>query len=113
MDGLVALLAGNAAFYGDGGTKGTGVPHPVYGRDQVARLLLGLFRHAHRLGVQLRIVEVNGQPGAQCLDAAGGLINVISLDIADGAIQVIRSIVNPDKLRHLGPLSPIGRRSGG
>jgi RNA polymerase sigma-70 factor (ECF subfamily) len=112
MDGLVALLAGNAAFYGDGGTKGTGVPHPVYGRDQVARLLLGLFRHAHRLGGQLRIVEVNGQPGAQCLDAAGGLINVISLDIADGAIQVIRSIVNPDKLRHLGPLSPIGRRSG-
>jgi hypothetical protein len=27
-------------------------------------------------------------------------------------VQVIRSIVNPDKLRPLGPLSPIGRRHG-
>ena len=112
MNELVALLASNAAFYGDGGSKGTGVPHPVYGRDQVARLLLGLFRIAHRLGVQLRAAEVNGQPGARCLDPAGGLINVLSLDIADGAVQTVRSIVNPDKLRHLGPLSPIGRRSG-
>jgi len=112
MDGLVALLAGNAAFYGDGGNKGTGVPHPVYGRDNVAKLLLGLFRLAQRMGVQLRPVEVNGEPGAWCLDPAGGLINVLSLDIADGAVQVGRSIVNPNKLRHLGPLSPIGRRSG-
>src|SRR5436190_16211764 len=87
-------------------------PHPVYGRDQVARLLLGLFRIAHRLGVQLRPAEVNGQPGARCLDPAGGLINVLSLDISDGAVQVIRSIMNTDKLRHLGPLSPIGRRNG-
>lgn len=113
VDGLVALLADSAAFYGDGGTKGTGVPRPVHGRRDVAKLMLGLFRHARRLGVQLRAVEVNGQPGAQCFDAAGGLINVLSLDITDGAVQTIRSIVNPDKLRHLGPLSPIGRRSGG
>jgi hypothetical protein len=81
-------------------------------RLEPVELLLGLFRHAHRLGLQLRIAEVNGQPSAQCLDPAGGLINVISLDIADGAIQVVRSIVNLDELRHLGHLSPIGRRSG-
>jgi RNA polymerase sigma-70 factor, ECF subfamily len=58
------LLASNAAFYGDGGSKGTGVPHPIYGRDNVVKLLLGLFRIAHRLDVQLQAVEVNGRPGA-------------------------------------------------
>ena len=41
------------------------------------------------------------------------LINVISLDIADGAVQTVRSVINPDKLAHLGPLSPAGRRSVG
>jgi RNA polymerase sigma-70 factor, ECF subfamily len=28
----------------------------------------------------------------------------MSLDIADGQIQAIRSIINPEKLRHLGPV---------
>lgn len=111
LDELVAVLASNAAFYGDGGSKGTGVPYPIYGRENVVRLLLALFRLSHRLGVQVQAVEVNGAPGAKCIDDAGGLINVISLDIADGAVQVVRSIVNPDKLSHLGRLSPIGRRT--
>ena len=34
-------------------------------------------------------------------DAAGKLIAVEVLDIADGHIQAVRAIVNPDKLRHL------------
>ena len=37
----------------------------------------------------------------------GRLTNVFSLDIADGAVQVIRSVINPDKLRHLGPLADV------
>jgi len=46
--------------------------------------------------------EVNGQPGALVLDSRGELINVFVLEIADGAIQTIRSVINPDKLGHLG-----------
>jgi RNA polymerase sigma-70 factor (ECF subfamily) len=57
------------------------------------------------LGTRLRSVEVNGQPGSMVFNSGGGLINVMSLDIADGRIQSIRSVVNPEKLRHLGPLS--------
>jgi RNA polymerase sigma-70 factor (ECF subfamily) len=54
---------------------------------------------------------VNGQPGALGLDANGKLINVISFDIAGGRVRAIRSIVNPDKLRHLGyPLSEVALR---
>ena len=112
MDGLVELLAADAAFYGDGGTKGTGVNRPIYGRENVAKLLSTLFRQGERLGIRAELVTINGQPGAKFLDPQGRLINVISLDIADETVQTVRSIVNPDKLTHLGPLSPVGRRSG-
>jgi RNA polymerase sigma-70 factor (ECF subfamily) len=112
MTALLELLAGDAAFYGDGGTKGTGVRRPIYGRDSIAKLLMAWFRQAEQLGVDTRLATINGQPGARFLDPEGRLINVISLDIADGQIQTVRSIVNPDKLAHLGQLSPIGRRTG-
>ena len=29
------------------------------------------------------------------------------LDVADGQIQAVSSIVNPDKLRHLGPVADL------
>jgi RNA polymerase sigma-70 factor (ECF subfamily) len=60
-----------------------------------------------QLGIEIRQVEINGQPGALVLDPNGRLTNVFSLDIADGAVQVIRSVINPDKLRHLGPLADV------
>jgi hypothetical protein len=96
-------------FYGDGGGKAAAAAHPVLGRDRVARLMLGLFAKGKALGIQLRHVEVNGQPGAMLLDAEARLISVLALDAADGAIQSIRVVVNPDKLRHLGTLSDLGR----
>ncbi len=111
MDGLVDLLAADAAFHGDGGTKGTGVNRPIYGRGNIVKMLGTWFRQGERLGIKAELVTINGQPGAKFLDPQGRLINVISLDIANGTVQTIRSIVNPDKLTHLGPLSPIGRRS--
>jgi RNA polymerase sigma-70 factor (ECF subfamily) len=52
-------------------------------------------------GWRLRQAEVNGQPGATVSDPAGKLIGVAVLDIAYGHIQAVRSIVNPEKLRHL------------
>ena len=47
---------------------------------------------------------MNGQPGA-ILMAGGGVVSVMALDIADGRIQGIRSIVNPDKLGHVGEVA--------
>jgi RNA polymerase sigma-70 factor, ECF subfamily len=110
MDGLVSLLTEDAAFYGDGGERGTGVKVPIFGREAVARVLLGLIRRGRTLGAQMRRTEVNGAPGAMFFDHDGGLINVLSLDIEEGGVRTVRIVVNPDKLGHLGPLSPIGRR---
>jgi RNA polymerase sigma-70 factor, ECF subfamily len=111
MDGLVSLLAGDAAFYGDGGEKGSGLRAPVVGRDNVARVVLGLSRRAGALGITMRPVEINGDPGAMFFDADGGLISLISLEIADGQAHTVRGFVNPDKIAHLGRLSPLGRRA--
>jgi RNA polymerase sigma-70 factor, ECF subfamily len=110
LTGLVSMLAEDAAFYGDGGTKGTGLNRPIYGRDNLLAVLDTLFRQGERLGIVGELVTVNGQPGAMFFDQEHRLINVISLDIFDGVVQSVRSVVNPEKLTHLGPLSPIGRR---
>jgi hypothetical protein len=58
--------------------------------------------------VSMRPVEVNGGPGALYLDAQQRLIAVVALEIADGQITSISSIVNPDKLAHLGPVADFG-----
>ena len=55
----------------------------------------------------MRLVEVNGDPGALFLDGQQRLIGVMALDIPDGQITSIRSIVNPDKLRHIGPVADV------
>ena len=52
---------------------------------------------------------MNGQPGALAYDADDRLLTVFALDIVDGRVQAIRSVVNDNKLRHLGPISPFGR----
>jgi RNA polymerase sigma-70 factor, ECF subfamily len=61
-----------------------------------------------RFGLILGREQVNGQPGALVVDREGRLIGVMILDVAEGQIQGVSSIVNPDKLRHLGPLADLG-----
>jgi len=94
---LVTMLADDVTFYGDGGGKAIAIIRPVHGRDGVVRLLHGFSIKGWRIPVQLRLVEVNGQPGAVILDAEQRLINVIAIDIAAHGIVAIRSIVNPDE----------------
>jgi RNA polymerase sigma-70 factor, ECF subfamily len=58
-------------------------------------------------GFTVRREEINGQPGALLFDREGGLGGVIILGVADGQIQTVSAIVNPDKLRHLGRVSDL------
>jgi RNA polymerase sigma-70 factor (ECF subfamily) len=89
-------------LHGDGGGKVRAVPRPVHGRIKVARLLLaGMRSGAPFGGWSRRQMHVNGQPGATLSDATGKPLGVVVLDVADGQIQAVRSIADPDKLRHL------------
>jgi len=106
LDGLESLLAEDVELHGDGGGRAPALARALFGRARVARTLRNWARLGERIGgVSWRRVEVNGQPGAMTFDSDGRLINVMALDIANGQVQGIRSIVNPDKLRHLGPVA--------
>ncbi len=108
LDGLEALLAHDVALHGDGGGKARSPEQPLIGRSRVARTLLGWTRIVDGMdGFTERLMQVNGQPGAVGLDGQQRIVYVWSLDIADGHIQTVHSIVNPDKLRHLGPLADL------
>jgi RNA polymerase sigma-70 factor (ECF subfamily) len=41
------------------------------------------------------------------LDADGRLVNVLSLEIGDGTVQAVRSVINPEKLVCLSHLTPL------
>jgi RNA polymerase sigma-70 factor (ECF subfamily) len=105
---LVELLASDVSFHGDGGGKAVAVARAMNGRDRVAALLRGIFSKGKLVGGRVALTEVNGQPGAMLLDGEGLLVAVMSLEIAGGEIQAIRTVVNPDKLHHLGSLSALG-----
>jgi RNA polymerase sigma factor (sigma-70 family) len=109
LNALLGMLAPDVVFHGDGGGKAQAVGKPLAGRQRVARLAVGLLRRAGVLGASLRLAWVNGQPGAVVYDAEGRVVAVAELDVADGVVQAIRSVVNPDKLGHLGPVSDLVR----
>ena len=105
---LVSFLAEDAVFYGDGGGKGRGLPKPVMGAENIARLLVGFFEGYRSIDARLQPVQINGQPGLLAFDSEGRLINVLAFDVNGDALQNVRSVINPDKLGHLGfPLSPV------
>jgi RNA polymerase sigma-70 factor (TIGR02957 family) len=103
LAGLEALLAADVELTGDGGGKVPTIAQPLRGRSRVAGLLANTLV-ARLTDVSLRLVEVNGGAGALFLDAGQRLLGVMAVDVADGQITSIRSIVNPDKLKHLGPV---------
>ncbi len=106
MNILFGRLAPDVLFYGDSGGLGEiTYIEPVVGRDRVAEVIRIQLTRTVQLGAELRAAWVNGQPGLLASDADGGLIAVISLDVLDGQVQAIRTVANPEKLRHVGPVS--------
>jgi RNA polymerase sigma-70 factor (TIGR02957 family) len=100
---LEAMLAEDVVLLGDGGGKAPALARPLFGANRAARTLVNWRKAGARIGkIEWRRATINGQPGALTYDAEGHVLNAMALDIADGRIQAIRSIVNPDKLTHLG-----------
>ena len=102
VESLVGMLAADVVAYADGGGKATAFPRPVHGRDKILRLLQGPAASGARLSVTaIRPAEINGQPGAILLDQDGVPVAAVSLDIADGQVQTLHFVSNPEKLEHL------------
>ncbi|MGA9636067.1 MAG: RNA polymerase sigma-70 factor [Solirubrobacterales bacterium] len=108
LAGLEALLASDVELTADGGGKVPALARSVRGRDRVARRLINYWaRLAAVPGVSLRPSEVNGGPGVVYVDPQERLIGVVALDLARGQVRSINSIVNPEKLTHLGPVGDL------
>jgi RNA polymerase sigma-70 factor (ECF subfamily) len=110
LAGLEALLAPDVVLTADGGGRAPALARTLRGRSRVARTLINYWVSVvPRIPrMQIRLTEINGSPGALVLDEQQQLISVLALDIDGGQITGVNSIVNPDKLAHLGPTANLG-----
>jgi RNA polymerase sigma-70 factor, ECF subfamily len=105
VDSLRELLAADVQMVGDGGGKAPAFARAVAGADNVARVLAMVFPALAGIDATVERREVNGQPGAVLRDSSDRVVGTMSLDVLDGRIQTIRSVANPDKLGHVGPVA--------
>ncbi|MFV8129598.1 RNA polymerase sigma-70 factor [Streptomyces syringium] len=105
LTGLQELLAADVSLVGDGGGKSPALARAIVGAEKAARLLASIFPWLIRVDVTFEPRDVNGQPGAIFRDRDGKVLYAMALDVLDGQIQTIRSVSNPDKLGHLGPVA--------
>ncbi|MFD5063985.1 RNA polymerase sigma-70 factor [Streptomyces sp. NPDC058394] len=105
VDGLQNLLSADVQLVGDGGGKAPQLARAVAGAENVARLLATVHPLMAQTGISCEPREINGQPGALFRDRDGKVLHILALDMLDGRIQTIRSVINPDKLGHLGPVA--------
>ncbi len=105
VDALQELLAADVQLVGDSGGKAPQSVRAIVGANNVARVLANNFPRLLRIGGAVEPHEVNGQPGAIFRDRDGKVLITLALDVLDGQIQTVRSVSNPDKLRHMGPVA--------
>ena len=105
VDSLQELLAADVRMVSDSGGKAPQWGTGIFGTEKVARLLVSMVTPFTRIGGTVERHDLNGQPGAILRDRDGKVINTWTLDILDGHIQSIRTVINPDKLAHVGPVA--------
>jgi RNA polymerase sigma-70 factor (ECF subfamily) len=105
VDELRELLAADVSLVSDSGGKAPQWGKGILGAENVAQVLASLAKPFARIGGVVEPHEVNGQPGAIFRERDGKVINTWALDILDGQIQAIRTVLNPDKLEHVGPVA--------
>ena len=97
LDDVQELLAADVVAYSDGGGKARAARYPIAGAARSARFYASLRRRLPVRGV--RRIEVNGHSAALLQFGREQLL--LSVDVSDGKIREIDSILNPDKLRYL------------
>jgi RNA polymerase sigma-70 factor, ECF subfamily len=105
-EGLLELLAEDAAIYSDGGGKVNAVRQPILGAARVARFFINIQRVYQRvpMAVQTRFAMINAEPGLLVF-RDGKLEQSMTFELTDGLIHAIYVVRNPDKLKHLTQLN--------
>jgi RNA polymerase sigma-70 factor (ECF subfamily) len=96
LEGLVSLLAPEARLIGDSGGRAQAPLRILDTAEKVGRFVVGVTKKGVS-GLSLRFLEVNG--GLAVLALSGGKPDsIIQLDVADGRIQCVYIVRNPEKL---------------
>jgi RNA polymerase sigma-70 factor (ECF subfamily) len=75
---------------------------PLSGAALVAQFLVSVARMRRAMGeFEPELVRVNGQPGRVLRIPGVRVWEVLTVEVADGRIQPVRLVRNPDKLAHL------------
>ncbi|MFD9132570.1 RNA polymerase sigma-70 factor [Streptomyces bottropensis] len=99
LDRLMALLAPDVRLVGDGGGLGKAPVRVLETADKVGRFLHGVAGKG-LVDASFRFLEVNG--GLAVVLLSGGKVDsVFQLDVADGRIQCVYILRNPEKLLSL------------
>ncbi|MEU6663952.1 RNA polymerase sigma factor SigJ [Streptomyces sp. NPDC046821] len=98
LEGLMALLAPDVRLVGDSGGKTKAPLRVIESADKVGRFLHGVSGKGDEFTV--RFVEINGGPAVLLL-AGDKPDSVFQLEVADGRIQCVYILRNPDKLTSL------------
>ena len=105
LEELRELLSADVQMVADGGGKAPALARGVFGADNVARVLATIFPLLVKIDAKVERRELNGHPGAIIRDRNDKVVGTLTLDVLGGRIQTIRSVVNPDKLGHMGPVA--------
>jgi RNA polymerase sigma-70 factor (TIGR02957 family) len=98
IDALIAVLAPDVVVVTDGGGQVTAARRPVHGAANAARFLIGVVAQGLAIpGLRTEIADVNGMPGIVAW-ADGEPLIAVSLVVADGRIEQVLTVRNPDKL---------------
>jgi RNA polymerase sigma-70 factor, ECF subfamily len=100
LEGLTSLLAEEATMWADGGGKARGAAtRPVYGREAVARFLIGVSARFTPVDARVTVATVNGRPALVVRNGRNEPAFVVAIETSGGKIQKIWAMANPDKLR--------------
>jgi RNA polymerase sigma-70 factor (ECF subfamily) len=107
VEALESLLSRDVVLRGDGGGKVPALARALRGADRVRRALGAWARTGLQRRARTERRQINGQPGLVISAPDGGVVGALSVEIADGRVIAVNSVVNPDKLRHLGPVGDL------
>jgi RNA polymerase sigma-70 factor (ECF subfamily) len=106
---IAAVLSEDVVLHGDGGGKAPAIARALKGADRVSRTFANWSKAGARVGATAEFALVNGQPGALFRMPGGEIASVMMLTVTDGKVSEIFSIVNPDKLQHLGEVADLNQ----
>jgi RNA polymerase sigma-70 factor (ECF subfamily) len=109
MEGLLSMLAPDAAWTADSDGKASAARRPVVGADKVAKAIIGLFRVGRKLpDVRFESAVYNSAP-AMIVYSGDHLEGVFVIEIIDGKITNFYAMRNPDKLASISVPRTISR----